>query len=254
MWLSEEGIAIATNRTLRKLGVEHNPAKTIFSAELVDMNGEKGYQEANTAVRLEAGKTYVATTDSGTFVEKCVENGGVWLIGNPAIGGGEDNGKSFAVMVIDGKENGWFLMAIDAAGGNHITVTEAETTTPIDPKYLRKEIKLESYADGNGGNLAGYILDLFARGGGTTTITFIDNLWADLKANKEIRVTMPVQASVERAYTIATDSITRLWWTDNCIQLSINMMFMLDDGQLYNIFVTILYQTNGNHLLIVRAA
>ena len=116
-----------------------------------------------------------------------------------------------------------------------------------------KEIKLESYVDGNDSNLAEYILDLFARGGGMTTITGIDKLWADLKTNKEIRVTMPIQLADGTTYTIATDSITRLWWEDNCIQLNFNMMFMLTDGSTHNIYVVIAYGSDQS-VLIVRAA
>ena len=139
---------------------------------------------------------------------------------------------------------------------HHEQMHKAQMTQPSDGlgDSATNEIKLESYVDSNNITLADQILGLFAEGGGMTTITGIDNLWADLKANKEIRVTMPYQRNEDHIYTVATDSITRLWWKDNCIQLSINMMFMLDDGKLYNIYAVIVFQPNGNHGLLVRAA
>ena len=199
MWLSEEGIAIATNRTLRKLSANGNAVGTesslvklpFWEDRPVDIDMQTSgllWHSPKTPTKEEilSGEQWLCNNATGVKTQLALneqavlyEDDAVLLFNLDvllvvAYKTGEHtmliNGQQFTVNI---PKQGIYLSKVYEYKDRYIALS-FETTTPIDPKYLRKEIKLESYADGNGGNLAGYILDLFARGGGTTTITFID--------------------------------------------------------------------------------
>lgn len=140
MWLSEEGIAFATNRTLRKLGVNITPSavytydgnqegKVTFTqggvtavrvGEAVDPNsiqkvigvldGQEMEILADAITLSESGGITFLNADGASFV--CI------------VTGDNDIGASPGTYAT---QNEWYYVS-------RIEVTE--TTTPIDPKYL----------------------------------------------------------------------------------------------------------------------
>ena len=142
MWLSEEGISIATSRTMRKLGIAEERNVTPINIDWNISNGEDGGEftawARDGAINLIAGKTYSVTTDSGSFTAVCKNQDGILYLGNLSfmIPGIPNDGESFAVMET-ADAGGVASGAYDFNKGKTLTIAEVtQTTTPIDPKYL----------------------------------------------------------------------------------------------------------------------
>ena len=142
MWLSEEGIAIATSRTMRKLGIAEERNVTPINIDWNISSGEDGGEftawARDGAINFIAGKTYSVTTDSGSFTTVCKNHDGILYLGNLSfiIPGIPNAGESFVVMET-ADAGGVASGAYDFNKGKTLTIAEVtETTTPIDPKYL----------------------------------------------------------------------------------------------------------------------
>ena len=104
MWLSEEGIAIATSRTMRKLGIAEERNVTPINIDWNISSGEDGGEftawARDGAINFIAGKTYSVTTDSGSFTTVCKNHDGILYLGNLSfiIPGIPNAGESFVVM------------------------------------------------------------------------------------------------------------------------------------------------------------
>ena len=160
--MSFDPVANQWRKLLKNGGVGYTkPAKVIGSIELNDTQESMGtfFEDSILVSKFQAlkeGETYVVKTDSGTFERVCssfIEAGRtINFIGNLAVLGGEDNGDSFLVGTAPSLNEPEFieLIAVDFNFSSHITVSEAETVHPIDPKYLPEEatpkiINLEDY-------------------------------------------------------------------------------------------------------------
>ena len=150
MWLSEEGVAIATNRTLRKLSADGNPVGTDRTVLTYDGNS-KGKE----VVFPGNGVGYVVIADKYIAPESIVSVsasfvGNILTIGKADISfetlGSNNkyaahtfyNGEYVPLFTIEKKEDGTGVFAVfdDASLALYVCRVEAETTTPIDPKYL----------------------------------------------------------------------------------------------------------------------
>lgn len=140
MWLSEEGIAIATNRTMRKLGVE-NKRTIILDTDLYEDHGAMIAQ--GEGKKLTVGEQYTVTIGGSSYTVTALptnnEDGVMAYIGNISLAGipEQNTGEPFFVADVH-YANGdvpdlHFCVATN--GATHITVA-IETTPPIDPKYL----------------------------------------------------------------------------------------------------------------------
>lgn len=141
MWLSEEGIAIATNRTMRKLGVE-NERTIILDTDLYEEDGMMA--GSGEGLKLTVGKQYTVTVGGSSYTSTAnptnAEEGVIAWIGNLSLAYGNDvlnTGEPFLIADIHyihgDVQDVWMVLADN--GATHITVA-TETTTPIDPKYL----------------------------------------------------------------------------------------------------------------------
>lgn len=84
------------------------------------------------------GRTYVVTTDSGTFNSVCKKTEDyTFYVGNGALLSlGDDTGETYAVAEIVEHDAQPFIVFLDYNGGAKGAVSTVETLHPIDPKYL----------------------------------------------------------------------------------------------------------------------
>lgn len=150
MWLSEEGVAIATNRTLRKLSADGNPVGTDRTVLTYDGNGDEKevvfpgdgaghavisnkYIDPDSLVSVEANYlgSIIPLDKSAININRISERK---YIAWTAFG----DEPYISLFSSERKEDGTEYTAVfsDAMIGLHIIRIEAETTTPIDPKYL----------------------------------------------------------------------------------------------------------------------
>ena len=150
MWLSEEGVAIATNRTLRKLSADGNPVGTDRTVLTYDgnSNGKEIVTPGN-------GNGYVAIADKYISPESIVSvsasfAGNILTIGKADISfetlGSNNkyaahtfyNGEYVPLFTSEKKEDGTGVFAVleEDSLALYVCRVEAETTTPIDQKYL----------------------------------------------------------------------------------------------------------------------
>lgn len=128
-------LALAKKYTDEKAGYVES-AEKILDVALSNTDGISVYEGA--FIKLEVGKTYTVALASGSYTAVCKYAAGVgWMLGNQAIGGvsDADTGESFFFFAQqDEKQSVSFL--IDVNGGNHCTISTAETIHTIDPKYI----------------------------------------------------------------------------------------------------------------------
>ena len=150
MRLSEEGVAIATNSTLRKLSADGNPVGTDRTVLTYDgnSNGKEIVTPGN-------GNGYVAIADKYIAPESIVSvsasfAGNILTIGKADVSfdnlGSNNkyaahtlyNGEYVPLFFSEKKEDGTGVFAVfdEPSLALYVCRVEAETTTPIDPKYL----------------------------------------------------------------------------------------------------------------------
>lgn len=136
----------AKSRVLRDLGVDIEPAKLILDEPLgADASGDFGgatiYINQNEKPgKIEEGKVYTVTTDSGSFTSVCKattleDNTALLFIGNGKLFALEDTGESFVISLL-ADEFSTMLYAVDYDNGSHMKIVSEETIHPIDPKFL----------------------------------------------------------------------------------------------------------------------
>ena len=146
MWLSEEGIAFATNRTLRKLGVNIQPS-AVYTYD-GNQEGKVTFPQGGvTAVRVgeavdpNSVQKVIGVLD-GQEMEILAD--AITLSESDDITFLNANGAPFVCIVTGDNDFG-------AAPGTYATQNEwyyvsrievTETTTPIDPKYLPEGVEL----------------------------------------------------------------------------------------------------------------
>lgn len=136
----EEIAVYAANRAMRMLGIEKGK-------KLADIPLEEGYMEHSSGVQsdglliLEAGKTYVVETDSGTYTDICRwdKATNIFMLGNYSIA--DDTGIVDGLPFLIVSEEGGFEI-FDANKGKHLSLFTAPT--PIDPKYLFPRVELKT--------------------------------------------------------------------------------------------------------------
>ena len=157
MWLSEEGIAIATNRTLRELSADGKPVgteKTLLTntgleTEVYDQKAIKvsndfiDFSKAK-AITIKYGGVEVPYTmdafkeEFGVMVD-VYESSGVTF--NDLYWENDDDQGDVCTSRDSGSEKGTYFICDFMLPGisipvNIISIDFGETTTPIDPKYL----------------------------------------------------------------------------------------------------------------------
>lgn len=179
-----------TKQILKKLGGDIERAKVILDADLqiVEDGTVEGtsFYEKPTNITLSEGQTYTVKLDSGTYADVCkvmeYEGYPMHYIGNLGLVGLTDNGLPFMAYwlpAVGEHEDGAQFSLIDANGGSHITISEAETVHPIDPKYLPEEatpkvIDFDKYG------ISDVMLTLFGQGGGEYSMGDQSQFWAEL--------------------------------------------------------------------------
>lgn len=138
----------AIDKLIKNGQIGHTELKSVpIDIEWVGMQEETNYNlwVQDAYLPFVAGKTYVVTTDSGTYTAVCgmkiVEGTNVLGIGNPNIAyeNVEDTGENFfcADVLVEGQNPS--LMALDANKGSTFIISElVETIHSMDPKYLPK--------------------------------------------------------------------------------------------------------------------
>ena len=131
-----EYVEEASNQALQKLGIKEEPAKTLCILELVD-----GFARLDKRIFLEVGTTYTVDIngDKYTVVTFLDEASNAVCLGNGAsIGypGAADTGEPFFASEV--YDDNWCVIAMAPGISGKLTISTAETITPIDSKYLPK--------------------------------------------------------------------------------------------------------------------
>lgn len=147
MWLSEEGIAIATNRTLRKLSADGNPVGT-NPGNIVAFDNANTYEPYGNSGLIKLSDLtptmdeLVGGTMSMTWGAEFNEDKVTSEFFN-AFAGGYAIGDQLLLVFLENNNDfgctpGIYIVGVYAEAEEPISLTLkwGETTTPIDPKYL----------------------------------------------------------------------------------------------------------------------